>query len=395
MDRRLLMLSLGMFAMGTDNFVVAGILRGVASSLHVSVSVAGQMVSIYALSFAILAPVMAMVGGNWPRKAKLIAALTIFVLGNALTAIATDITVVLVSRAIAGLGAAMFSPTALGVAATIVPPERKGRALSIVTAGLAGATALGAPIGTFIGGIFDWRTTLWFVALVGLIALLGLALLLHAPPRPHRVSLGERLRPLADSRVLLTLATTLLAFGAMLTVYTYSGLVFDRVTHGDPRLLAGLFLLWGLAATCGNLISGRLVDSFDSRLVINGILIVEIINFALMPYTSANLVTAIIALIVWACGGWGLMVPMQHRLVETSPKVAPVLLAWYNSAFYSGLGLAAICGGLVILVVDPHHLGWVSAGALTVALVMAELTRWRMTHHARRDAALAVAAGEA
>jgi DHA1 family inner membrane transport protein len=124
MDRRLLMLALGMFAMGTDNFVVAGILPSVANSLGTSVSLAGQMVAVYALSFAVMAPVMAAVAGGWSRKFLLVTALGIFVAGNAISTLATDLNTVLASRALAGLGAAMFAPTALGVAAAIGGAER-------------------------------------------------------------------------------------------------------------------------------------------------------------------------------------------------------------------------------------------------------------------------------
>src|ERR1700754_4221549 len=165
MDRRLLILALGMFAMGTDNFVVAGILPSVALSLNTSVTLAGQMVTVYALSYAISAPIMATVAGGWPRKLLLVLALGIFVAGNIITALATDLGTVLWSRALAGFGAALFSATALGVASMLAAPEKRGKALATVTAGLTGATAMGAPLGTFIGGLGDWRSTLWFVAL--------------------------------------------------------------------------------------------------------------------------------------------------------------------------------------------------------------------------------------
>jgi DHA1 family inner membrane transport protein len=372
------MLAIGMFAMGTDNFVVAGILGGVASSLHVSVSAAGQMVTVYALSFAILAPVMAVVGGNWPRKAMLVSALALFVVGNVITALASNIVLVLASRAIAGLGAAMFSPTALGAATAIVSPERRGRALSIVTAGLSGATALGAPLGTFIGALGDWRTTLWFVAAIGLASMVGVMLLLRAVPQPAPVTMRQRLAPLADSRINLTLLTTLFAYGGFLVVYTYSGLVLDRVTHGDGRVLAGLLLIWGIAATCGNLVSGRLVDRFESRRVINTAIVVAIVNFCLLPFTSAHLATALLSLCIWACFGWGLMVPLQHRLVKSAPHVAPLVLAWYNSAVYGGLACAGVLGGVVILLIDPHYLSLVGAASLSLAFLLAELAHARI-----------------
>ncbi|WP_207234634.1 MFS transporter [Bradyrhizobium sp. Leo170] len=129
MDRRLLVLAVGMFAVGTDNFVIAGILPSISMSLNTSASAAGQMVSIYALSFAILAPVIAALAGGWSRKFLLMSALGIFVVGNALSAVATDLNTVLVSRALAGLGAAMFAPTALGAAASLVAHEKGGAPL--------------------------------------------------------------------------------------------------------------------------------------------------------------------------------------------------------------------------------------------------------------------------
>ncbi len=383
------MLALGMFAMGTDNFVVAGILPSVAASLHTTASLAGQMVTVYALSYAILAPVMAAVAGRWPRKLLLVSALGIFVAGNAITALATDLNTVLFSRALAGLGAAMFSPTALGVATLLADPERRGRALATVTAGLAGATALGAPIGTFIGGFGSWRITLWFVALQGLIAMIGVWTMLRSIPQPARITLRERLTPLSDIRVALTLLTSLFAFGGFLMVYTYAGLVLDRVTGGDERVLAGMLLVWGSAATVGNMLAGRLVDRFESRKIINAGLCVGILNFCALPWTSANMVAAAAALIIWGLVGWGLIVPQQHRLVKIAPQMAPLLLALNNTATYGGLACSGVLGGIVLLFVDRQYLSIVGAGLIAIALVLAEaahlcIARTCIREHDRR-----------
>jgi predicted MFS family arabinose efflux permease len=372
MDRRLLMLALGMFAMGTDNFVVAGILSSVAQSLQTPVSLAGQMVTVYALSYAVMAPVMAAVAGGWPRKLLLVSALGIFVAGNVVTAIATDLNTVLLSRALAGLGAAMFSPTALGVAASLAEPQKRGRALATVTAGLAGATALGAPIGTFIGGFGSWRTTLWFVAVLGLLSMIGVWTMLRSVPQPARITLRERLAPVRDIRIALTLLTSLFAFGGFLMVYTYAGLVLVRVTGGDQKVLAGMLLFWGIAATVGNMLSGRLVDRFDSRSIINVGLCVAVINFCALPWTSAYPVSTAIALAIWGLVGWGLLVPQQHRLVKIAPQVAPLVLALNNTATYGGLACSGVIGGLALAVMDGRYLSIVGAGLIAVALVLAE-----------------------
>jgi DHA1 family inner membrane transport protein len=373
MDRRLLMLALGMFAVGTDNFVVAGILPGVAASLHTTVSLAGQMVTVYALSYAVMAPVMAAVAGDWPRKLLLVCALGIFVAGNIISALATDLNTVLASRALAGLGAAMFAPTALGVAALLGDPAKRGRALATVTAGLAAATALGAPIGTFIGGFGSWRSTLWFVAALGLIAMIGVWALLRSVPQPARFTLRERLAPVRDIRIALTLLTSLFAFGGFLMVYTYAGLVLFPVTGGDPRILAVMLLIWGVAATVGNVAAGHLADRFDSRKIISVSLFVAIINFCLLPWTSAHVATAAIALIIWGLIGWGLIVPQQHRLVNIAPQVAPLLMALNNTATYTGLACSGVLGGVALLFIDPRYLSIVGAALIGIALVLAIL----------------------
>jgi DHA1 family inner membrane transport protein len=372
MERQLLVLALGMFAMGTDNFVVAGILPGVAGSLHTSVSLAGQMVTFYALTYAFMAPLMAAVTGTWPRKVVLVVALAFFVAGNVMSASANDIYTVLFSRVLAGFGAALFSPTALGVASSIATPGKRGRALATVTAGLTAATALGSPIGTVIGGLGSWRTTLWFVALLGLAAMLGVGAMMHTIPPATRVSLRERLTPLRNVSISLTLLTSLFAFGGFLMVYTYAGLVLDRVTGGDGRVLAGLLLFWGVAGIVGNLVCGWLVDRFSSRDIVAVGLILAMLNFCALPWISTHPVTAAVSLVIWGICGWGLIVPQQHRLVEIAPNAAPLVLALNNTATYGGLAGSAVLGGLALLWIDPHYLSIAGAGLIAIALAFSQ-----------------------
>ncbi|NOV24248.1 MFS transporter [Cupriavidus necator] len=395
MDRRLLILALGMFAMGTDNFVVAGILPSVAASLHTSVSVAGLMVTCYALTYAVAAPVMAAVAGGLPRKLLLVSALGIFVVGNAVSALATDVHWVLMSRALAGFGAALFSPTALGVAAALASPEKRGRALATVTAGLTGATALGSPLGTLIGGFGGWRSTLWFVTALGVAAMIGVWTLLPSVPLPAAVRLRERLAPMRDLRVALTLLTSLFAFGGFLMVYTYAGVVLEPLTHGDERMLAGLFLLWGVAATVGNLVAGRLVDRFDSRHIVNAMLWIAILNFCALPWTAGHPASAVIALVIWGLCGWGLIVPQQHRLVQLSPQVAPLLLALNNTATYLGLAGSGVLGGIVLRSTGGQYLSLFAAAMIALAFVFTAAAHRRIARPALHGRATAAGQAEA
>jgi len=373
MDRRLLVLALGMFALGTDSFVVAGILPMVSRSMHASVALVGQMVTLYAISYALLSPVVATVCAHWSRKHLLVSGLAVFVVGNVLTATASSLTLMFASRLIAGLGAAMFSPTATAAGASLVAPELRGRALAVVIAGLTSATALGSPIGTVLGGMWDWRTTMWFVAALGLASGVGVWILLPDMPSPPPVSLRQRLAPLSDRRVALTLLTTLSTYCGAFIAYTYIGVMLDRVTHGDGNTLAGLLVIWGVSATVGNIVSGKLTDRVGSSRIINTVLIAGLINFALMPFTSALLGTTVVALVIWGICGWGLLVPQQHRLLEIFPQMGALLMSLNSGAIYLGVSASGVLGALGITFVGKYNLGWMSAGFLVVAFILAQL----------------------
>jgi DHA1 family inner membrane transport protein len=371
MDRRLFVLAVGMFAVGTDSFVIAGILPDVARSLNVSVAVAGQMVTVYALSYALLSPVIAATMSHWPRKRLLLTGLAIFIGGNLLTAVAPNIGLALASRLLAGLGAAMYSPTATATAASLVPPEKRATALAIVIAGLSSATALGAPMGTYIGGLADWRATMWFVTAVGGIAAIAVYMLLPAIAALPKVSLRQRLAPLKDRRIALTLLTTMTAYSGLFAVYTYVGVTFDRVTGGRPEVLAALLLLWGIAATTGNLAAGKLTDRFGSRHIINGSLAFAALAFLAMPWATAQLWSAAIIMVVWGMCGWGLLVPQQHRLISLSPGSAPLLLGLNSAALYVGVSASGVVGAAGISFLDRYQLGLIGAALLMVALGLA------------------------
>ncbi len=378
MDRRLLVLALGMFALGTDSFVVAGVLPEIARHFDIGIGAAGQMTTIYAVTLAVLAPVIAALAAHVPRKRLLLAGLAVFVIANLATALAPSFTLALATRALAGLGAAMFSPTATGAAASLVPPEKRGHALSIVTSGLAISTALGAPLGTLIGGFGNWHWTMVFVAALAAASGLGVLAFLADIPMPPPISLGKRLAPLADLRIGLTLLTTFLFFSAAFTVYTYFAVVFEGAVGGDPAVLAGLLVLWGAAGTVTNLFSGRLIDRIGSRRVLVAMLAVVLADFILLPWTGGTLALAIPAVILWGACGWGSSVPQQHRIVGIAPQIAPIVLGLNNSAVFLGTTAAGLIGAAGIEMVGGEGLGTIAAVLVAAALVVSEFAAWRI-----------------
>ena len=378
MDRRLLVLALGMFALGTDSFVVAGVLPEISHHFHISIGAAGQMTTAYAITYALMAPLLAAVAAHVPRKGMLLTGLGIFVIANLVTAGSPNFALAIASRILAGIGAAMFAPTATGAAATLVPPERRGYALSIVIAGLTASTALGSPIGAVIGGLGDWRWTMVFVSALAAASLVGVALMLAQVPLPPKISLFQRIKPVGDPRVALTLLTTWLYQSGQFVAYTYFTVVFDRAIGHNTVLVGLLLVAFGLSGTVANLFVGRLADSMGNRRLIFGMLIMLAIVLASLSWASATLWTAIPALILWGACGWGLLAPQQHRLVAIAPQTAPVVLGLNTSCTYFGVTTAGVIGALAINVLGPHHLGYLGAVFVVVALGVAELATWRI-----------------
>ncbi|WP_109488450.1 MFS transporter [Occallatibacter savannae] len=379
MDRRLLVLALGMFALGTDSFVVAGVLPEISRAFGVSIGAAGQMTTAYAITYALMAPLIAAVAAHVPRKRMLLAALGVFAVANLLTASAPNFAIAMASRILAGIGAAMFAPTATGAAATIVAPERRGHALSIVIAGLTVATALGSPIGAVIGGLGDWRWTMAFVSALAVGALIGVGLLLAEIPLPPKITLRQRVAPVADPRVALTLLCTWVYQSGHFIIYTYFTVVFDRAIGHNALLTGALLVIWGVSGTVSNLVSGRLADSIGDRKLILAMLVVLTLVVATFSWTAASLWTTVPALIVYGAVSWGLLAPQQRRLVHLAPQTAPVVLGLNTSFTYLGVTVAGVIGALGIPAFGAHHLGYLGASIVAVSLVVAEMASWRIS----------------
>ena len=385
MDRRLLVLALGMFALGTDSFVVAGVLPEISRFFDVSISAAGQMTTIYAITYALLAPTIAALAAGVPRKSLLLAGLALFIVANLATAASPTFTIALLTRIFAGVGAAMFAPTATGAATMIVPADRRGFALSVVVAGLTASTALGSPTGALIGGLGDWRWTMAFVAALAAISALGVGMLLSDVPPPPKISLLKRIAPLADPRIGLTLATTFLTMSGIFIVYTYFAVVFAHLIGENPIVLGSLLVLWGAAGTAANLLAGRVIDTIGNRKLIVSMLAVLAVVSAFLPFSGTQLWIAGVAIALWGGCGWGVLVPQQHRLVTIAPQIAPVVLGLNTSCTYLGVSAAGIIGAVGIETAGARWLGVIGTGFIVAALAVAEIASLKIDAARKAD----------
>ncbi|MFT2017313.1 MFS transporter [Streptomyces sp. 796.1] len=368
------LLGFGVFAVATNEFVLAGMLPQLRDGLHVSLPTAGQVVTVYALACALLGPVLATVTAAWSRRLTLLSAAVIYLVGTVGAALAPTFGLLLVAQAVAAGGTGLFVPVAAATAAALVPPERRGRAIATVLTGFTAATAFGAPLGTAFGSAFGWRATMWFVAAL---AVVGIAGLVAGVPReistPPPEGLRSRLVPLADRRVLVTLLTTMVAFTSVYVLYTYIAEVFEPATGGAGGKVAVLMFTFGAVAIVGSYAAGVLTDRVGGRVVMALCLVWVLVCMLALPLVTGSFAASIGYVGVLAVAGFSMSAPQQHRLIGLNPPLAAVLVSLHASILYLAIALAGGVGGLGVSLGGADSLGFVAAALALIALGLSEL----------------------
>jgi predicted MFS family arabinose efflux permease len=366
---RLLILALGTFAIGTEAFVIAGVLAAIATDLGVSVPAAGQLVTLFAMAYAIAAPVMATLTAGVERRRLLVTALAAFTAANVFAALAPNYVWLALARVLAAVSAAAFTPAAGGVAAATADPAQRGRALATVTGGLSVAIVVGVPAGTWIGSMFGWRMTFVFVAAVAAVAVTGIAVTLPATPTPAFVPLRDRVGLLARGRVLAALALTVAWMTGIYVLYTYIAPVL-RITAGvTERELSGLLLVFGVFSVAGTLLGGLGADRLGvTRTSVPALIVIGSV-IVMLPALATTALRAALLMAAWGLG-WAFVTAHQHRLVSLAPSTPAVILSFNSSALYVGVGLGAGLGGLLFEHMPVTMLGVVGCAFEMVALAL-------------------------
>jgi predicted MFS family arabinose efflux permease len=387
----LLWLTLGAFAIGTEGFMIAGLLPAMARDLNVGLPAAGHLVTAFSLAYAIGAPVMAVLTAGVERRRLLAFAMAGFSLANLLAALAPGYIGLLVARLLLALSAASFMPAASGYAAALGGLERRGRALSMVTNGLTLAIVAGVPLGVVVGQSFGWRATFLAVAALATLALIGVLARIPSQAPGTTASLGERLALAGRSDVLAVLATSVLTVAGTFTVYTYLGVFLADVAGIGPQGLALVLLGFGIASAAGARLGGAMADRWGARhTVIIGcgltLLAYLVLSLGAVLRPAQAMLALVPAILLWGLASWGLMTAQQARLVSLTPALASVSLSLNSSAIYLGSAMGAAVGALVIAHDGVGWLGEVAAGFSVAALLSVFIRRDACLPSELRDA---------
>ncbi len=385
MPRPLWLFALVNLIIGTGAFVIGGILAPLAHDLGLSVPAAGQAMTAYALSTALLAPLVLLASGHWPRKRALLLTLGLFAAGNALCALATSLPALLLGRVVMGLGA-VFTPIAAGIAVAMVEPARRGQALGFVFLGISLSYVVGVPLGAWLGLQYGWHTPIWVVVALCAVALPVLALRVPADIRAPGASFAGLGRLLARRDVLAALTLTWLYFTAIFAVFSYIGPVLQTLVPMSGERLSVTLALFGLSGVGGTLLGGVANDRYGTQNTLLVQLSVLGATMLALPLTAGSWPALMGVLAAWGMAGFGMMVPQQSRLAALAPAHAPMLLSLNTSMLYLGTASGAVIGGALAAHLGFAQLSWAGVPFVAAALVLlAMIPRWMSspTHEER------------
>lgn len=340
-------LALGGFGIGVTEFASMGLLRAIADGFGTTEAETGTVISAYALGVVIGAPVLTVAAARVPRKALLLGLMAMFVVGNGLSAFATNLDLLVAARFVAGIPHGAYFGAACLVAASMAGAGREARAVSLVLLGLSVANVVGVPAATFLGDAVGWQAAFGVVAGIGVATLAAIAVSVPKPARLAPVSVRDELSALRQPQVLLTLAIGSVGFGGLFAIYSYIQWTLVEVSGVPREMMPWVLAIYGLGMVCGGLLGGALADRDLERTVLYGLVVMAVMLGAYY-LASENSIAAVIAVFAIGMSSSAVIPALQSRLMRWAGRGQTLAAALNHSALNIANALGAWLGGLVI-----------------------------------------------
>ncbi|GAA3411634.1 MFS transporter [Paenibacillus hodogayensis] len=368
------LLALGATVVGTAESIITGILDMVATDINVSIGLAGQLVAMYSIAYAVGTPILIALTSKIDRKKLLFLALLIFLIGNVIAVLSPNFTILMISRAILGVSAGVFAVVALGIAAQIAPPEKRGSAIGTILMGTSLALVVGLPVGTLIGEYMGWR---WIFAILGMITFIPIIAIVKAIPEmsgQETIPLSKQLAVLKDFKVISGLLASLFFITGYSVVSTYIAPLLRENAGLNSNTISLVLLGMGLMAVAGARVGGYGADKWGIAPTLIVSLLIHGIALFFLPIAAVTFVGAMFILALWMLGAWTTAPAQQFYLVTMAPQSTDIILSLNSSAFHLGVALGAALGGVVVERLALSSIGWVGGLVVILATVFAVIS---------------------
>lgn len=365
-------LALAGFLVVTTEFLIVGLLPALSRDLGISISMAGQLVTLFAFTVMLFGPPLTAWLSHLDRKALFIAVLIVFALSNALAAVAPNVWVLALARFIPALALPVFWGTASETAAELAGPGKAGQAVAKVYLGISAALLFGIPLGTIAANSIGWRNAFWILAVLSLAIACALWRLMPAVARAKRVDFRSQARLFREPYFLANVGLSILVFTAMFTAYTYLADILERIAGVAPAEVGWWLMGFGAIGLAGNWLGGKAVDRapLKATAAFAGLLA---LSMALCVPAAGNPILFCAVLALWGIAYTGLFPICQVRVMKSATHSQALAGTANVSAANAGIGIGAMLGGVVIPWLGLDMVGYVAAGFALLAALLAPL----------------------
>ncbi|MCC3373700.1 MFS transporter [Cohnella sp. REN36] len=380
-------LALVSFLVGTSEYVISGILDQLSKTLDISVTMAGQLVTIFSFVYAICTPVLMALTAKMERKKLLVAALGLFMLGNVLSFVLPGFPLFVAARVIMALGAGMVVVTALDYAAKIAVPGKQASAIATVVMGFTASLIIGVPLGRIAAAEFGWRSVFEFLALAGLLAMFVLYSALPRVNRDEPVPLSKQLAFLRNGKVAIGLAITFFWLGGYSIAYTYISPYLLDVAGMKEEMISAALLAFGIASLIGSKWGGYSTDKWGVFRTLTGGMLLHVAALILLSIAVSfthSWLPVVGLLVLWSFAAWSSGPTQQYNMVRIEPNYSGIMLSLNQSMMQLSMAAGAGIGGVVIDQASISSITWVGMSGVLLAMLAVFVLRMRMTAEKQR-----------
>lgn len=384
---KIYMLAIISFLVGTSEFIIAGILDKVSEDIGVSVSAAGQLITVFSLAYAFGTPILMAVTARMERRKLLLYSLGVFAIGNVIALVLPGFEFLMASRIVLALSTGVFVVTALTVASKLAPPGKQGSAIATLVMGFSTALIVGVPLGRVIASVYDWKLFFGGIGALGLIAMIIIHFTIPRTDGEEPVPIGKQLALLKQPKIAVALLVTFFWIGGYSIAYTYISPFLLQVTQlSEQGVSVGLFA-FGIASLIGSKLGGFSTDKWGApRTLVSGMLLHTIV-LVLLTFAGQSAVVVFPLLMLWAFSAWSSGPTQQFHLMSLAPEASGIMLSLNSSVLQLGMAAGAGLGGIVVEQASLSSISWIGATGVIIAAATATAS-FRVSYvRSRRKAA--------